>query len=396
MQLDLVNFRGLPPTASTPSPLLVQQRVGAVLEAIAVRDARNGQLWLDFGGHRHPARVASGESDGPQDGEKLLVRVLRNSPVLALETVEARRPAVQSAEAAVISDALRRAAPRQESQGPLLANVAYLQRNAEAAQSLPARVMAALTRLWEALPSTQSLAQPAAFERALQRSGAFLEQQLAAGDPQPDDLKTLLLQLRTVLRDAGAQPQAAAHAHHAGAPIPLARGALSAVPAAPASLALVDAVEVQLNELARQTDGVLARMTTSQLASAPTDPLQPQPLLIELPVRIEDRASVLRLRIEQEEGQRREAAGDSWSVEAALDLGVAGGLHARVSLTGRRIGVQFRAESPAIVHALAARTPELEAILREAGLETERIVCLHGLPKADHGAPTMRLLDVRA
>jgi hypothetical protein len=86
MRLDLVNFRGVGLAGSSAS-LLAEWRVGAVLEAIAVRDARNGQLWLDIGGQRHPARIASGESQGPQHGEKLQVRILRNSPVLALETL---------------------------------------------------------------------------------------------------------------------------------------------------------------------------------------------------------------------------------------------------------------------------------------------------------------------
>ena len=79
-----------------------------------------------------------------------------------------------------------------------------------------------------------------------------------------------------------------------------------------------------------------------------------------------------------------------------MDLGVAGALHARVTMNGRRIGVQLRAETPAIVDALSARAPQLAAVLRGAGLEVDRIVCLHGLPAGDAGARSARLLDVRA
>ena len=108
MRVDLVNLLG---SGNSPSPsLLAEWRVGAILEAVAVRDARSGQLWLDIGGQRHPARVASGEVAGPQDGERLQVRVLRNSPVLALETVSTR-PTESSAEGAVIADALRKFVP---------------------------------------------------------------------------------------------------------------------------------------------------------------------------------------------------------------------------------------------------------------------------------------------
>jgi hypothetical protein len=45
MRVDLVNFLG---SGTSPSPgLLAEWRVGAILEAIAVRDARSGQLYLD-------------------------------------------------------------------------------------------------------------------------------------------------------------------------------------------------------------------------------------------------------------------------------------------------------------------------------------------------------------
>jgi hypothetical protein len=35
-------------------------------------------------------------------------------------------------------------------------------------------------------------------------------------------------------------------------------------------------------------------------------------------------------------------------------------------------------------------------MLREAGLEIDRVVCLHGMPSGDTGAKPTRLLDVRA
>src|SRR5690349_19416056 len=107
MRVDLVNLLG---SGSSPTPgLLAEWRVGAILEAVAVRDPRGGQLWLDIAGQRHPARVASGDVAGPKDGERLQVRVLRNSPVLALETISAQPES--SAQSAVIADALRKFVP---------------------------------------------------------------------------------------------------------------------------------------------------------------------------------------------------------------------------------------------------------------------------------------------
>ena len=104
----------------------------------------------------------------------------------------------------------------------------------------------------------------------------------------------------------------------------------------------------------------------------------------------------VRLRIEHDNSRKHSGGGDSWSVEAAVDLGQIGALHAKVTLTGHRIGVQLRAESAAIVDALSARAGELESLLRESGLEIDRIVCLHGMPAGDAGVRAARLLDVRA
>ena len=397
MRVDLVNFLG---SGSSPSPgLLAEWRVGAILEAIAVRDARSGQLYLDIGGQRHPARVASGDQAGPQNGERLQVRVLRNSPVLALETVSTQ-PTTTSAESAVIADALRKFVPRQQSPALLLANLAWIAQRKSGVETLPRSVVQAAAHLWHALPEAEALADPVALETAIARSGVFLEANLAThrGPPDPrfaSDLKTLMLTLQRALQGNGAKPSST-HTDASHAPVPTARGPLTALPAAPATLAVLEEPMQQLNELSRQADGALARLTTVQISNSAPDPAV-QSMLIDLPVRHEDRAAVLRLKIERDGSRRRDGDGaESWTVEAAVDLGAIGALHAKVTLVGKRIGVQLRAESPAIVAALSQRTGELEAMLSESGLEVDRVVCLHGMPAGEPGVRAARLLDVRA
>jgi hypothetical protein len=398
MRVDLVNLLG---SGSSPSPsLLAEWRVGAILEAVAVRDARSGQLWLDIGGQRHPARVASGDVTGPQNGERLQVRVLRNSPVLALETV-ATQPTESSVETAVIADALRKFVPRQQNPALLLANLAWIAQRKSGVETLPRPVVQAAAHLWHALPEAEALGDPKALAAAIAKSGVFLEANLAAhrGPPDPrvaSDLKTLMLTLHRALQSYGAKPSST-HSDAAGhAPLPTARGPLTTLPAAPATLAVLDEPTQQLNELSRQTDGALARLTTVQISNSAPDPAV-QSMLIDLPVRHEDRAAVLRLKIERDGSRRRDGDGaESWTVEAAVDLGAIGALHAKVTLVGKRIGVQLRAESPAVVAALSQRADELEAMLAESGLEVDRVVCLHGMPAGDTGVRPARLLDVRA
>ncbi len=397
MRVDLPSIRSLGFAGQSPS-LLSDWRVGAILQATAIRDARTGELWLKIADLKYPARIASGDDSGPADGEHLTLRVLRNSPVLALETLSSQRNASDD----VASDALRKYLPRQASPAPLMSNLAWIANGKGSAERLPSPVAQAAAKLWQALPEAATLTDPKGLQNAIARSGTFLESTLAGADRRmlaaavAADVKALMLNLTRVLRDHGARPSSATTDSAMHSPVPLTRGPLTSLPTAPATLAVLDAPAEQMNELARQTDGAVSRMTALQVGNVPQDTLS-QPVLLELPVRHGDRASVIRLRIEQDRSRQHESgSGDSWTMEAALDLGTIGALHARVTLTGHRIGVQLRAESPTVVNTLLARSSELESMLREAGLEIDRVVCLHGMPAGDAGIRITRLLDVRA
>lgn len=398
MRIDLNTIRSTGYPGTSPS-LLTDWRVGAILQAVASRDARTGDLWLRIGDMRYPARIASGNTSGPADGEQLTVRVLRSSPVLALETLSSQAPQTTDATA---TDALRRFLPRQSSAAPLLSNLGWIANGKNAAEALPPAVSQAAGKLWQALPDAAALTDADGLQQAIARSGAFLESTLASGDKRAiaasvnQDVKALMLNLSRVLRDLGARPAAATTESAAHSPLPLASGPLTPLPSAPATLAIIDAPPQQMNELARQTDGALARMTALQAGANTQDPAL-QSMLVEIPVRHGDRASMLRLKIEHEEARRNDlSARETWTIEAAMDLGQIGALHARVMLQGQRIGVQLRAESPAVVETLIARSPELEATLRQEGLDVDRVVCLHGMPAGDTGTRPARLLDLRA
>jgi len=397
MRVDLPSIRSLGFAGQSPS-LLSDWRVGAILQATALRDARTGELWLKIADLKYPARIASGEGDGPVDGERLTLRVLRNSPVLALETLSSERNVSDN----VATDALRKYLPRQASPAPLVSNLAWIANGKGSAEQLPPSVTQAAARLWQALPDAATLTDPRGLQNAIARSGTFLESTLATADRRmlaaavANDVKALMLNLTRVLRDHGARPSSATTDSAMHSPVPLTRGPLTSLPAAPATLAVLDTPAEQMNELARQTDGAVSRMTALQVSNAPQD-TPPPSILLELPMRHGDRASVIRLRIERDQSRQHESGGsDSWTMEAALDLGAIGALHARVTLAGHRIGVQLRAESPTVVNTLLARSSELESMLREAGLEIDRVVCLHGMPAGDAGIRTTRLLDVRA
>lgn len=367
-------------------------RAGSILQATAVRDATNGQLWLNVGDRRLPARIASGDPQGPADGERLKLRVLRDSPVLAFEVIESETAAD------VRGDALRRNLPKQTTPMPLLANLAWLMRH-RAGTALPLEVGESLQRLWDNLPQTSALRDPTALADALAKSGVFLEATLAEtttfaqrADIAQRDFKALLLALYKELQPRSrAQPVP----HSANEPPPRLRESLTAIGAAPATLPLMDDTAAQIQELARQTEGTLARTVSTQLLNGAAAQSGAPVWLVEIPVRQDERAELLRFRFEQETSAAPEAA-PRWSVEVAMDLGANGQLHARVSLQKSRCVVQLRSESPPLVDALNRDAHLLTNALQAEGLLVDRVVCLHGAPIRDAGAPTMRLLDIQA
>jgi hypothetical protein len=368
-----------------------QWRVGAIVEAIAVRDASDGQLWLSIGSTRVPARIASGDAAGPSNGERLQLRVLRDHPVLALETLESAET-----DATAVNDALRRFLPRQSTPAPLLANLAWLSTHTEDSQQLSRMVTDAAHKLWNALPDAADLSTPEGLANAVKRSGNFLESTLAQSDPSDTrqilgrDLKALILNLKQALIRSGGSTHSSEQPPPG--PLPALRGPLMPLDSSPASLAAIQGPARQLNELAAQADGALARINTVQLANSDAANAAAA-WLVEVPVRRDGRGETLRFRFER--NSQQESVEQSWTVEAALNLGTHGSLHARVSLYGKRIGVQLRAEPAQLVAELSAQVPALSAMLSDAGLEVDRVVCLHGMPADDRDTRTTALLDIR-
>jgi hypothetical protein len=389
MRIDLLSAND-PRAPATPITQRPQWQVGAILEAVAVRDAATGELWLQFAGQRLPARMASGHSNGPLDGEQLKLRVLRDSPVLALESLD------ESSNVTIAEDALRRYLPRQSSPTPLLANLGWLARNATQLQTLPRNVQLALAGLWQALPEAATLQNPESLAQALLHSGTFLEAQLAEQHANvtqllAQDFKAMLLVFRAQLR--ALQLQSGFGTQPPG-PMPSLSAPLSAMATGPASLAVLDGSATQLRELQQQTEGSLARVNTNQLLNAEAAQQGMPCWLIEVPVKHDGRAELLRFKFAREP-RRQGSHEESWTVEAAVDLGTHGALHAQVRLTGRRLNVQLRSESPALVNALTQQLESLKASLQAQGLELDRVTCLHGNP-VDAGSRLNHLLDLHA
>lgn len=368
-------------------------RVGAILEAVAIRNV-NGELSLKIDNQQLPARLASGNLAGPLDGEHLKVRVLRDSPVLALEAVE------EPDSPNVTEDALRRFLPKQTSPTPLLANLSWLARSDSNRSLLPRNVLAALQSLWDKLPDASALTGPETLQQVLQTSGEFLEAQLARNANSPasqtqtihEDFKAQLLALREQLQAINVPK---VNSPPPPGPLPALHGPLHAMPTGPASLSGLDTQATQLDELKQQADGALARINTTQLLNAHAAQQGTPTLLVEVPIRNNDRADLLRFKFERNSkpDSREQSA---WSVEVAMDLGINGAVHAHVGLQGTRLNVRLRSDSPQLVAELTQQLEMLRAALQQQGLQVEQLVCLHGNPVDDAAARLNHLLDYHA
>ena len=376
--------------------LIPQWRVGAILAATAIRDPANDQLWLKFGQTQYLARRASGEPSGPAAGESLGFRVLRNSPVIALETLsEGARDQTDAA-----GDALRRVLPRQTSPASLLANTSWLLAQSTRAQSVPASVAVALQKLWHGLPSSEQLATEDGLKSALQRSGIFLESGLARSSPAEtleslsrSDMKSLLMAVKNTVAEQGGRPTGLSETPSTHtSPLPMLRGSLLPLAEAAPTLQSTAASAAKLDTLAQQVDGALSRLTATQLLNAAAQGLA---CLIELPVRHGNDASLLRFRFEKEPGSAVELQ-PGWTVEIALTLRQGAALHARVGFRSGRISVLLRSDSASVVTQLRTVLSGLAVSLGKAGLNVDQLLCLHGLPTDEPGQKRAQLVDIHA
>lgn len=394
MRIDpLVNLEPQVPNVVLPRPLF---RVGAILEAIAVREVASGQLWLQLDNqHKLPARIASGPQEGPANGELLKLRVLRDSPVLALETID------ESPAGMTVDDALRRVLPQQSSPTPLLANLGWLVRHPQQLAEWPPAVQRSVLQLWNRLPVAEQLTDATQLQEALIHSGTFLEAELASSQATPataqavvqQDYKAALLTLRAQMRQLGiANPS---HTQPSG-PVPSLATHVSSMPLGPASMAALDNTADQVSELKQQVEGSLARVQTNQLLHDQATQQGLQHWLIEVPIRNDNQAELLRFKIERD-ARATAAAPESWTVEVALDMGALGTLHAELQLHSQLgLNIKLRSESPALIAALDHELPILSGALQSQGLQVNRILCLHGLPVDSVGTRLNKLLDLHA
>ena len=405
----LATARGETPTAAAPSssapPPTLQQAPPSpgVATGMAVPVPANGR----------PPTPAAPPAGGPASAPALglTARPDAASPAAAASPLaDPPAPTQAASPRAQAGPLLGPALARQDSLAPLLANMRALSEGT-VALALPRPLLTLIERvLGQAIPIDRRPVTTQALKAATQGSGLFLEARQAQGRPAPPqgDLKAGLQSLRESLAplvEALSPPEAARPAAtsrataadllplpmtDAGAkpPPPRRDGPLVPQPVAEASLGAGDEPLTVVRTLLEQTDAALDRITLSQYASLPAEgpraeASQTQRWLTELPLALQQGATMLPLQIEREPPRRETeaAAGPLWRVRFALDVEPLGPLQGVVTLQGRSVGITLWAEREDTSRVLRGAAPGLEAALAESRLENRAIDIHTGQPR---------------
>ncbi len=398
-----------PSSLQETSPAALKSwQVGQILTATVAGVSANGSVTL-----RINNQLVNAQTSLPlQTGQTLKLEVARGGEQPMLKIAQPASPQDVQAQA------LRQALPRQLPLAPLLANLGAVAARLQNANDPAGRELAQLARqVINGLAGRGDVSQGAGLKQAVLNSGVFLEAKLAAalaggmrlpaGDLKAGLLRLLAgLQAQTIDRggsgertatDSSAAARDAGRSGTTATPPPPLRGGQ---PQAQASVNIPvagAAPTATTADMLRQTEGALARLQLSQVASLPNEQ-QPQRLwTLEMPVLHEQRTDLFQLRIEEETSG---ASGDDatpWSVMLAFDLPSLGPVHARILVNGPQVAATLWAEDPGTAALFNDQLEALRAGLQHAGLLVGRITCTEGTPASPPPASgNTPLVDTRA
>lgn len=347
--------------------------MGAVLAVRVVGQGLPGTVILDVEGLTVQAELPP---EGALPGA-FQARVIDTGANIVLEI-----PTPQSNH--TVNAAVFQLLPRQSGVPSFLHDLITLVRQ-PAVNQLPMDVQIALETMSKLLLSRDQLAAGPGLKQAIENSGLFFEAHLAEQVAEPTrqfswlDWKAGLFRLNHALA-----PYVSKMA------LPMNTGAkenlplLRHLPLIPQSRIDIekktgDDLPGQLGHLRMSTNGLLARLEIAQLQAG----LEGVNLgwMIELPVRSEDHADVIQLRVERDpEGLFDSDSSSSWRVEFSLDLPKLGPLHGEVRLAHTKVSVILWADTSETVSRLENEWPLLVHQLGEAGLLIGTLVCRLGSP----------------
>lgn len=342
-------------------------RIGSVLSARPLGLTDQGLLVIQIG-----ALTVEAEAPGTQLPSQFQVRVLSLGPQPLLEIIGAQATTDTS-----VNQAMRERLPQQNGYAPLLATVTALAQWPVLRQ-LPAYVRNALALLEHSMSNPEELATGDGLRQAIERSGLFLESQLAqpgSDDPSigQDDWKGALLRLLTAL---DGQPSLRDDNDINVAPPLQSRGMTpQGRLALPPELAESNEAASFLPRLRSDVQAALARLEVAQLEASKVPAW-----MIEIPVQGQQGADVLQVRLEQhiKDGEQDQ----HWTLGFALDLPSLGPVQGELVLRGLHLSVRLWAQQRESTARLEQQFDDLRSRLAASGLSLDQLSCQTGLPQA--------------
>ena len=137
---------------------------------------------------------------------------------------------------------------------------------------------------------------------------------------------------------------------------------------------------ILLDMLRAQTEKAVARLSLHQWSSS--ESLEPGHArwLLELPVRSQDGMDIVHFSIDREGGQDGEDTEPAWRVELAFELPELGPIHARLTITGNRVGANLWVEDAATVERARTELWRLQEALEKRMLQVTHMGCTLGHP----------------
>ncbi|MBD1545994.1 flagellar hook-length control protein FliK [Roseibium aggregatum] len=241
-------------------------------------------------------------------------------------------------------------------------------------------------------------------EAAVKNSGLFREAALGGGAGQAGaqgagqgavqgaqlggDLKSLLINLRSLLQGLGAQAVPARPFTQPAAPS-LRRSPQGDKPSGISSSVSDGDEKSVLNRLMRDTDSALSRIRMSQMVSRGLGGDEhahhgrAMDMTVDLPIAVNGQTAIVQMQVgrDPEEAQGEDGEGPGWRLRFALDLTETGPMEAAVSLRGGSTYVSLWVDRGETLERLRADQDALEASFAHAGIDLKELRFLRGLPQ---------------
>jgi Flagellar hook-length control protein FliK len=339
-------------------------RIGSVMSARPLGFSQEGLMVMQIGS----LTVAAEATGSKQLPQQFQVRVLSLGAQPQLEVIGGMDTQPDNN----VNQALRELLPQQNGYAPLFATVNALSQWSVVRQ-LPTDLRSALALLEHGMSTPEEVSNPEGLRMAINRSGLFLESQLAQAPATDvttahDDMKGALLRLVAILKG---QPLASEGNDVEVDPPLLYRGV---IPQGrfflPPELAQTAEATDFLPRLYTDAQAALARLEVAQLQATPAH------WTVEIPVQDTDGTDVLQLLLKQQHSEQ----GESWTFGFSLDLPSLGPIVGELQLRGLRLSVRLWTQHRDTADRLESEFENFRTRLNATGLFLDQLTCQLGLP----------------